>query len=108
MKRKIVAILLTLLCSIIIDIAQAQNIAAYLDYRSYFHVFDNGVFQQLEYLPVKSYQVGGAAVPYIDNTSEFQIYYNGQKYHQTYASDLTYYVSDYLVAFKVGQVLSVF
>jgi hypothetical protein len=87
---------------------QAQNLAAYTDYRGYFQAFDNGVFRQLEYLPVKSFKVGGAGIAYVDNTNELQIYSNGQKIHQTYASDLTYYVTDYLIAYKVGQVLSVF
>jgi hypothetical protein len=108
MKRRLSVLLLiaTLVCSSFSS--TAQNVAAYSDYRSYFHVFDHGVFQQLEYLPVKSFKVGGVAVPYVDNTNEFRIYWNGQKYYQTYASDLTYYVSDYLVAFRIGQVLSVF
>jgi hypothetical protein len=88
--------------------SKSQNLAAYSDYRNYFNVFDNGVYQQLEYLPVKSFKVGAVAVPYIDNTGEFRIYYNGRKFHQTYATDFTYSVSDYLVAFKVGYVLSVF
>jgi hypothetical protein len=89
-------------------VVKSQNLAAYSDYRNYFNVFDNGVYQQLEYLPVKSFKVGGAAIPYVDNTNEFQIYYKGRKYHQSYASDLTYSASDYLVAFRVGNVLSVF
>jgi hypothetical protein len=88
--------------------ASAQGLAAYLDYRNYFNVFDNGIFQQIEYLPVKSFQVGGSAIPYVDNTGEFQIYYAGNKYHQTYAADLTYSTSDYLTAYKIGYVLSVF
>jgi hypothetical protein len=88
--------------------SNSQNLAAYSDYRNYFNVFDNGVFQQLEYLPVKSYKVGGIAVAYVDNTNEFQIYHKGRKYHQTYASDFMYSVSNYLVAYKIGNVLSVF
>jgi len=87
----------------------AQGIAAYTDYRGAFQVFDRGIFQQLEYLPVKSSRVGGNSVAYIDNTGEFQIYYNGKKYHQLYATDLfSYYTSNYLTAYKVGTVLYVF
>jgi hypothetical protein len=94
--------------SVLVINAKSQNLAAYSDYRGYFNVFDNGVYQQLEYNPVKSFKAGGVAIPYIDNTNELQIYYKGQKYHQTYASNLTYAVSDYLVAYKVGDVLTVF
>jgi hypothetical protein len=108
MKRRLSVLLLiaTLFCCSFNS--SSQNLAAYSDYRSYFNVFDNGVFQQLEYLPVKSFKVGAGGVPYIDNTNEFRIYYKGSKFHQTYASDLTYFTSDYLIAYKVGDVLSVF
>src|SRR5690349_7360922 len=86
---------LCLLCN-----AKAQNLAAYTDYRNYFNVFDNGIFVPLEYLPVKSFKIGGAAIPYVDNTGEMQIYYNGNKFHQTYASDsLSYFATDYLVGY---------
>ncbi len=88
--------------------SHAQNVAAYTDYRNYFQSFDNGIFRQLEYLPVKSFKVGGAAIAYIDNTNEFQIYADEQKFHQTFAGDLTYFATDYLIAYRVGKVLSVF
>jgi hypothetical protein len=85
------------------------QIAAYTDYRGAFQVFDRGVFQQAEYLPVKSFQAGGNSVAYVDNTGEFRIYYNGRKYHQLYATDqFSYYLSNYLTAYKVGTVLYVF
>ncbi len=87
----------------------SQGTAAYTDYRGAFQVFDRGIYQQLEYLPVKSFKAGGNSVAYIDNTGEFQIYYNGRKYHQLYASDLfSYYSSNYLTAYNVGSVLYVF
>lgn len=89
--------------------ATAQGIAAYTDYRGAFQVFDRGIVQQLEYLPVKSFQAGGNALAYIDNTGEFQIYYNGRKYHQLYATDqFSYFASNYLMAYQVGSVLYVF
>ncbi len=88
--------------------AHAQDLSAYLDYRNHFYAFDNGVFRQLEYLPVKSFKVGGAAIAYVDNTNEFQIYADEQKFDQTYAGDLTYFTSDYLIAYRLGKVLSVF
>ena len=77
--------------------AIGQGTAAYTDYRGAFQIFDNGIIQQLEYLPVKSFQTGGNSVAYIDNTGEFRIYYNGRKYHQLYASDqFSYFVSNHL------------
>ena len=91
------------------SISFSQSVAAFTDYRGYFQVFDKGIFQQIEYLPVKSFTVGGNAVAYIDNTNEFQIYYNGQKYHQVYAADaFNYFVSDNVVVYTVGSVATVF
>src|SRR2546421_2369358 len=86
----------------------AQDLSAYLDYRNYFYAFDQGEFRQLEYLPVKSFKAGGAAIAYIDNSNEFRIYADEQKFDQTFGGDLSYFMTDYLVAFRVGKVLSVF
>jgi len=86
----------------------AQNLGAYLDTRNYFQVFDNGMYRQLEYLPVKSFKVGGAAIAYVDNTNEFRIFADEQKFDQTFAGDFDYFVTDYLVAYRIGSVIYVF
>jgi hypothetical protein len=88
--------------------SNSQDLSAYHDYRNYFYAFDKGEFRQLEYQPVKSFQIGGSSVAYIDNTNEFRIYSEGQKFHITYGGTLNYYMTDYLVAYRVGNVLSVF
>jgi len=103
--RKIFLLIIILISHFILS---AQNLSAYLDYRNYFQAFDNGIEHQLEYLPVKSFKIGGAAIAYIDNTNELQVYADGQKFHQTYAGTLTYFMTDYLLAYRVGNVLSVF
>ena len=89
-------------------ILNAQNISAYSDYRGYLQAFDQGMFHQLEYLPVKSYKVGSSSVAYIDNKNDFKIYYKGEKFQMVNAADFSYTVTDYLVAFRVGSVLYVF
>lgn len=86
----------------------SQNLTAYTDYRGYLQSFDNGVFRQLEYLPVKSYKTGGSSIAYIDTKNDFKIYYQGQVYPQVNAADFSYFMTDYLVAYKVGSVLYVF
>src|SRR6188768_2796720 len=87
----------------------AQGIAAYNDYRDAFIVFDKGTFQQLDHLKVRSFKPGGNTLAYVDNSGEFQIYYNGKKYHQLYSTDMfSYFNTNYLVAYKVAQVLYVF
>jgi hypothetical protein len=86
----------------------AQDVTAWLDYRGYLQVFDKGVFRQLEYLPVTNYKIGGAAVAYIDHKNDFKIYYNGQSTSLVNAADFSYFATDYLVAFRVGNVLYAF
>jgi hypothetical protein len=71
-------------------------------------VFDRGEFRQVDYLPVKSFKVGGAGVAYIDNTNEFRIYSDEQKFDITYGGTLSYLATDYLIVYRVGNVLSVF
>ena len=87
---------------------QSQNLSAYLDYKNYFQAFDNGEFRQIEYLPVKSFKIGGAGIAYIDNSNEFIIYADQQKFEQTNAYELSYFTTEYYIAYKVGRVLSVF
>jgi hypothetical protein len=86
----------------------SQNLSAYNDYRNYFQAFDNGEFRQLEYMPVKSFKTGGHGIAYIDNTNEFRIYADQQKFDITYGGTLSYFTTDYLIAYRVGKVLSVF
>ena len=104
-KKKFFLLASTLIFS---QVVRAQNLSAFMDYRQYFQVFDKGVVRQLDYLPVKSFKVGGNAIAYIDNTNEFRIYADDQKFDQTYGGTLNYFVTDNLVAYTVGKVLSVF
>ena len=86
-----------------------QNLAAYTDYRGNLQVFDGGLYRQLEYLPVKDYKYsGGGGVAYIDNKNDFKIYSNGATISMVNAADFQYDVTDYLITFKVGNVLYAF
>jgi hypothetical protein len=83
-------------------------VTAYTDYRGNLQVFDRGLLREIEYLPVKNYKIGGNCIAYIDNKSDFNIYYDGHKIPMLNAVDFRYYVSDNLVVFKVGDVLYTF
>lgn len=84
-----------------------QAISAFSDYRGYLMAFDNGSFRKLEYLPVKSFKSGSSGIAYIDNRNDFKVYANGASKFQLNAGDFNYWVTDYLIGFKVGQVLYV-
>ena len=107
MTKKLLAGLLLLIASTAFE-AKGQALSAYTDYRGYLQVFDRGMFYQAEYLPVRSYQVGGNAVAYIDNRSDFRIFQNGKANMQVNAADFWYQVTNNLIAYKVGNVLYVY
>lgn len=87
---------------------KAQNLAAFSDYKNYFFVFDSGKITQAEYNPVKSFQVGGNAIAYMDNTSNFKVYYMGEKIELDIGYVTKYFATDNLVVFASGQKLNVF
>lgn len=108
MPRSVTTFLLFLITVCVIKLADAQSRSAFTDYRGYFMAFDSGSINKLEYLPVQSYQSGSACIAYVDNRSDFKVYYKGKSTFQLNAADFKYWVTDYLVAYKVGQVLYVF
>src|SRR3954470_10144771 len=100
--------LFTVLLLFIFKLAFAQEITATTDNRDYLSVFDRGLTHQLEYLPVKSYKIGGNSIAYIDHKTDFKIYYDGQTFQLMNAADFWYGMTNNLTAFKVGDVLYVF
>lgn len=88
--------------------AKTQNLAAFSDYKNYFFVFDDGKIMQEEYMPVKSFQVGGNAIAYIDNSNSFKVYYKGETVPLADWFMPKYVATDYLVVFALGQRLKVF
>ncbi|MFM8432233.1 MAG: hypothetical protein ACKOA1_05510 [Bacteroidota bacterium] len=88
-------------------ICSAQGISAFSDYRGYFYAFDNGNFNKLEYLPINSFKAGSNGIAYVDNRNDFKVYSGGKSINLLNAADFKYWVTDYLVAYKVGQVLYV-
>lgn len=87
----------------------AQVVSAYTDNRDYFYAFDNGLIKKLEYMKVKSFSISGNSIAYVDNTSEFKIYYDGQVYKQDiYDADFSYFSTGCIVPFRLGRALYVF
>ncbi|MDR2836378.1 MAG: hypothetical protein LBV69_09370 [Bacteroidales bacterium] len=85
----------------------SQNISLLTDYLGNVEVFDNGKFKQIEYKPLRSYQVGNNAIAYEDNAGNFKIYYND------FVRNVGVFVDDYacsngLIAFSYRKVFKVF
>ena len=60
--------------------ASAQFIQAYEDSRKYFYVFQDGVSNQLESQPVRSFSMSAEAVVYVDNGNNLKAWYHGEKF----------------------------
>jgi hypothetical protein len=86
----------------------SQEVTAYADYRGNLQVFDRGLYRQIEYLPVKSYKIGGNSIAYVDNKNDFKIYYDGQTIQLVNAADFSYRVTNNITEFRVGAVLYAF
>lgn len=88
--------------------AAAQDLTAFTDYRQNLQVFDSGLFTKMEYLPCKSYKIGAKVIAVVDHKSDFRIYNNGKATTLLNAADFSYFTTDFLTVFKVGNVLYVY
>ena len=66
-----------------------------------FYVFDNGVFEQLEFQPVDEYFVGNAYLAYFDPRGRFQLYFGGEK-HELSLNKPSVYSTDHFLAYQFG------
>ena len=86
----------------------SQQLAAFNDNLNKFWVFDGGSFQQLEYLEIQDYQVGGYLVAYIDNGSNLKVYRNGEVKTLLTGSPIKYTATDYLLGYSLYEQLNVY
>jgi hypothetical protein len=86
-----------------------QNLNAYTDLvTKYFYIFDDGKLVEAEYLPVTQPVVGGNSVAYVDNSSNFKIYYNGNTNVEADNAPDKFYATDNLIVYDFNKRLSVF
>ena len=88
--------------------APAQHLAAYLDYRDRFMVFDRGETRELENYKVISYQVGGNCIGYQSYGNDLKVYYNGYVRTLEHVPPTEYHVTDFLMGYSIFSVLKVF
>lgn len=83
----------------------AQTIAAYVNFRNQFVVFDDGESKIIEQLPPKSFKVGPDYLAYIDNVDNLKVYYKGVVELIDPGVIINYYAGDdYLVFEKYQQI----
>ena len=54
----------------------AQPLAAYVDMQNELMVWDRGMIHKVDFLPPTSMKIGRTAIPYLDNSRSFKIYYS--------------------------------
>lgn len=88
-------------------LTQAQQLAAFNDFMERFWVFDGGQFQQLEYLQIQDYQIGGLVLAYIDGGDNLKIYRNGKVETLITGRPIKYNATDYLLGYSIYEQLNV-
>jgi hypothetical protein len=84
-----------------------QQLAAYWDNQNHFYIFDDGTSRQVEYLPVKSYQVGGTCILYINSQNRLKMYYNGKTSTLEQYAAGHYEALDYLAVYSFAGTVKV-
>lgn len=92
----------------ITSLAQGGGLAAYVDYRQRFYVFDHGTKKLLEEQKVKSFKVGGNLIAYVDYADNFKVYQNGEVKKLEIGSVRNYAVTNNLMAYSMTDILKVY
>lgn len=87
---------------------QSQYLAAFNDYVNHFWAFEAGMFQELEYLEIQEYQVGGILIAYIDNGSNLKVYSHGEVETLLTGSPIEFHATDYLLGYSMYEQLNVY
>ena len=94
-----------LLCSFSLN---AQPLTAYTNLQRQVIVWDNGLLRTVDYLPPTEMKIGRIAIPYLDNSRSFKIYYGGGVRMINAGFTNAFNVSDNLVTFLNAKSLNVF
>jgi protein associated with RNAse G/E len=86
----------------------AQHLAAYLDYRDRFNIFDRGETREIENYKIMSFKVGGNCVAYISYGNDLKIYHRGSVRTLEHNPPSEYTVTDHLMGYSMHSVLKVF
>lgn len=103
---------LSILSLLIISInsihAQGGGLAAFVDFRQRFYVFDHGEKKMLEEQKVKSFKIGGNCVAYVDYADNFKVYQDGEVKKLEIGSVRNYAVTNNLLAYSMTDILKVY
>ncbi len=87
---------------------QAQPLGAYTDMQNEFMVWDRGMIHKVDYMPPTSFKIGRTAIPYLDNSRSFKIYYGGGVQNINVGFTNSFFATDNLVVYLNQKSLNVF
>ncbi len=94
---------LTLLCLLVIlsnaISSVAQPLAAFVDIQNQLMVWDKGYIHKADFMPPTTMKIGRSAIPFLDNSRSFKIYYNGSVRPVNNGFTNAFYATDNLVAY---------
>ena len=88
--------------------SNAQPMAAFVDMQNEVMVWDKGNIHKIDYMPPTSIKIGRIAIPYLDNSRTFKIYYGGGVKSLNIGFTNNFYVTDNIVAYLNQKSLNVF
>lgn len=98
----LIALLLLAYCS------DAQPLSSYTDLQNQVMVFDNGIIRKIDYLQPIEMKVGRVAIPYIDNSNNFKVYYRGGSRKINAGFTNQFQATDCIIPFMNATSLNVF
>jgi hypothetical protein len=98
---------LLFLISVVAGYQSFSQLSAYSNFQNQFMVWDNGMIRKIEYLVPVQYKIGRIAMPYLDNSRNFKVYYNGGTVKINDGFTRAFQVTDNLVTFQNANALLV-
>ncbi len=106
MFRRVLACIILL--AIVSDNLHAQPLSAFVNIQNQVMVWDNGLIRKIDYLTPTEMKTGRIAIPYIDNSRSFKIYYGGGVKNINIGFTNDFKVTDNLIVFLNNKSLNVF
>ena len=97
-----------LICLLSVSSISAQPLAAFVDIQNQLMVWDKGMIHKVDFMPPTNMKIGRSAIPYLDNSRSFKIYYNGSVKEINAGFTNAYFVSDNLIGYLNQKSLNVF
>ncbi|MBX7109468.1 MAG: hypothetical protein K1X61_12530 [Chitinophagales bacterium] len=86
----------------------SQGLSAYLNVRNAFFVFDDSVSREIEYLPPKSFKIGGNCIAYTSSNNSFKVYQKGKVLEVNEGFTTDYFMTGNYVVMKNNTSLHVY